>query len=481
MNTTRRVIKNSFALISSHIVSKFFYFFIIVLLTRLLGVEDFGKLTFALSFVILFSILPDIGISTLAIREVAKNKEDALKYLLNGVVSKLIFSIIAFCLLSAVINVMHSSASVIHVVYILGLWMIIDSFSYFAYSFFRAFEKMEYEAYLNAVEKAILLALVFAAYRLHFELMHVACIFLAVSAAKLLLGMYFTSIVIKPVLSMQVVLNIKFCKEMLKESWPFALMAVFGMIYFRIDTVMLEMMKGSYAVGLYNAAHKLMEGLTFIPQMFTAALFPAFSNLYVTSREKLVLGYEKGFKILFIVALPVALGGTLLSKNIVLFMYGSDFAGSAAALQVLLWALFFVFLNFIIGTVLNSINRQRLLTLNTAVCMVINFILNLALIPKYSFVGAGVATIATEGILCLLGFFWVSKYLHRLPVARVVFKPLIAALIMGFCVYYLLHLNLFLVILIGAVVYFACLLVLKVVTFKEIGHLNMLFPRNLSS
>jgi O-antigen/teichoic acid export membrane protein len=475
MGNTKRVLKNTSVLMMSHVISKVLYFLIIVLITRLLGVEEYGKFTFSLSFVLLFSIIADFGINTLTVREVAKNKDLANKYLIHGSLIKFFFSLVTFAFVTVVVNSVHSSQDVIFIVYVLGLKIIIDSFTMFIVSFFQAFEQMKYEAYLNVIEKTGLMILSLLAFKLNYGIIGIAYIFLAIALIKLVSSLIILN---NSLISWNSLLKAKFdysfCGNILKNSWQFALIAIIGMVYFSMDTVMLEIIKGSYAVGLYNAAHKLMDGFTFIPQMFTTALFPVFAYLSLNSKERLIAGYEKGFKVLFIVAFPLALGGTILSKSIISLLFGAEFIKSAATMQVLFWALFFIFFNYITGVILNSINKQNLLTLDISICLVVNLVLNLLLIPKYSFMGAAIATMSTQGLLFMLNYLWIVKNLHALAILRIIIKPVVSGLLMGLLVQYFVRYNLFLVIFVGASFYVTLLFALKVITRHDIA---MIFSR----
>lgn len=471
MRTAQRVIKNSSVLILSHILSKILYVFVIVFITRLLGVEKFGKFTFAISFVTLFSIFADFGLNTLTIREVARKKSEAAEYFKNGIFLKLLFSVVAYGLIIITVNLMGFTSNIIKVVYILGLWVILENLTRFLFSFFRAFEKMEYEAYLNVVSKIVLLVLVVFASKDNWGAAQIAVAYLIAAVVSVICGCLFIfigkAIPVHRVFSRRI--DMGFCRRLLKEAWPFALMTVFGIIYGRIDIIMLQMMKGASAVGWYGASNKLIEGLMFMPQMLVVALFPVFSLLYESSKERLIRGYEKIIKILYVLGLPIAVGGTILSSKIILLLFGAEYGNSAIVFQILVWALFFIFLNFGVGTILNSINRQRILTMNAGICVLVNVILNLMLIPGLSYTGAAAATVVTEAVLCFLGIIWIGKYLYRLPVWKIAVKPAVASVLMGCAVYLMKELNLILVIISGAVLYAVIIWKSGVISLDELG------------
>ena len=112
------------------------------------------------------------------------------------------------------------------------------------------------------------------------------------------------------------------------------------------------------------------------------------------------------------------------------------------------------------GFLLNAIGKQHLFTIVTATYAAANVALNLVLIPKYSFIGAGIATLISEIFLFILTFIFVSRHFHAFNVLKILYKPLIAVAIMAAAVVFL-KINMFAIIAIGAAVYFAVLFLLK--------------------
>ena len=120
------------------------------------------------------------------------------------------------------------------------------------------------------------------------------------------------------------------------------------------------------------------------------------SRFYENSKESLKYTYERSFKYLLIISLPIALTVTLLANKIILIIYGSNFFPSIIALQILIWTIIFMFINGLSGILLGSINRQLVVTKITGFSVILNVTLNLLLIPTFSYIGASVATVFTE-------------------------------------------------------------------------------------
>jgi O-antigen/teichoic acid export membrane protein len=98
--TIRKVINNTFFVLSEKLLNRTLSFLLTIYLARFLGTADFGKLTFAMSFVSLFLVISDFGISMLSLRDISSNIKDGANYLgkistLKAVLSLFTFFIIA--------------------------------------------------------------------------------------------------------------------------------------------------------------------------------------------------------------------------------------------------------------------------------------------------------------------------------------------------------------------------------------------------
>jgi len=471
MTTVKRIVKNTGVLILSDVIGKVLMLILIIYAARYLGDVNFGKYSFALAFTSIFIVLSNLGLRNLTVREVAREKELSSKYLSNVSCIKLILSLITFSVIMIAIKLMDYPHDTTMAVYIMGFALILTSFSDFFRSIIRAFERMEYEAIANIIASSIIVILGLFVLFSGYGLLEFVSIYVVGSVFTFLFTL---SIVIKKFAKPKFAIDPKFCGQTLKKALPFGLIGILGIIHFRIDIVMLSMMKGDAVVGWYSAAYRLTESLTFIASMFTISLYPVMSRFFISSENALKTSYEKSVKYLFCLGLPIAVGTTLLSDKIILLLYGEPFLNSIIALQILIWATLFMFLNYPLGTVLVSINRERLSLFNGSMCVIINITLNLLLIPKFSYVGASIATVVTEATLFLLGYYFISKYLCTLPVRKIIVKPSCACIIMGAFIFFFKSSSLAFLIPLAVAIFFAALYLTKFFSEDDISMLKEL-------
>jgi len=193
--------------------------------------------------------------------------------------------------------------------------------------------------------------------------------------------------------------------RLLRIAFPFALAGIFVKIYSYLDTVLLGIMKDTVAVGLYSVPYKLTFALQFLPMAFGAAMYPAMSRAYAHAPDRLAKIFKQNIFYLWIFALPTAIGIYLLAPECITLLYGATYAASVPALRILILSLPFVFLSFPFGALLNATDRQVTNTRNFGIVMVVNILLNLALIPRFSFIGASGAGLITYICLAALGYW----------------------------------------------------------------------------
>ena len=189
--------------------------------------------------------------------------------------------------------------------------------------------------------------------------------------------------------------------ELLKQSWPAIFSGVAIMIYMRIDMVMLKMMRGDVAAGLYAAATRVSEVWYFIPVAIVSSVSP--SIMRVKNNPELFYGRLR--KLFFLMTwISVGIGSTvaLLSNFIVKHLYSVAYIAAAPVLAVHIWASVFVFLGVAQMPWDTSQNLLKLSLYRTAAGAVINVAMNIVLIPRYSAMGAAIATVVAYAISAVI-------------------------------------------------------------------------------
>ncbi|MCP3682766.1 MAG: flippase [bacterium] len=451
MSIARTIAKNTIFLWSADIISKVMSFFLVIVIANKLEDTGLGMYSFIFAFTGLFLIFYDFGVSLFMVREVARDKKETEHFFQNILSLKLIFAFIVCVLPIIAISFMNEDPAVTTAVYIISVMNFFLTISGFFGMIFQAYEKMEYLSLMNIMERVITVCGGILVLSMGYGLIALAGVFLFSYIVNFFLYFFF----VRKIVPIGLRFDIDFLKRVMKNGLPFWFTTIFVTIYFRIDTVMLTLMSGYEVTGWYNASYRALDALYFIPGSVVMAIYPAMSKLYTTNRDMLEKLYRKTFYFLFVIALPIAVGTTLLAERILLFIYPEQhFKSSVLVLQIIIWAAVIIFVSTLTGYLLNSINKQKYFTYAAGFCAVLNVVLNFILIPKMMHIGATIATIITEFCVFMLLFYFIRKFGYKINIPKIVFRPVIAGIVMGLVIHFLIKdLHLLLIIPIAAATY----------------------------
>jgi O-antigen/teichoic acid export membrane protein len=465
MNAVKNIAKNTIILGISQFITSIFGFVLLIYIARYLGEVDFGKYSFALSFTALFVIFADLGISNLIIREIARNKELASKYIINVSVIKLLLAFIVFIFIAVTINLMDYPQDTTYVIYLFGIYTILTSFALTFKSIFQAFEKMEFIAAVMILEKILLVPLVLFVFTSGYGLIELAYVYVLVGIVNVTVSFF---IVLIKIVRPKLIIDFSLWKTLIIRSIPFGLNALFSVLFFKIDTVMLSFFKDDAAVGIYNAAYTpLLTLTTIISYMFISTLYPVMSRYFVISKKSLNILTISSSKYLAIIGFPIAIGCFVLADRFIALFYADQYSTSIIAFQILALFIPIRLISSITGTLLTSINKQNVRTISVGFSAFFNILLNTALIPYLSYIGASIATILSEAFLYFALLYFIQKHYGELKLFNQFMKPLVASLIMGIFVLYFSEINLFFLIILAGFIYAMMLILLRTFTQKD--------------
>jgi O-antigen/teichoic acid export membrane protein len=165
-------------------------------------------------------------------------------------------------------------------------------------------------------------------------------------------------------------------------------------IYDRMDIVLLAQLAGNAAAGFYGLAYRVLSGFQIVPFGLMGALLPLISGERLDG--PLLNRLRHLMALLYSGALLVVLASVLLAEPVILLLGGEPYRNSILVLQVLMWALIPMFLNYFLNTLLLVAGHEKLMLRAALVCALINLVANLLLIPRFTYLAAAAITIVTE-------------------------------------------------------------------------------------
>ena len=435
MVTIKRVARNILVTISAEIVTKIFGLILTIIIARYLGDSGFGIYSFIITMMMLFQVLADFGLDTMTIRDISKDTGNASSLLSNILLLKICLSLINFLFMVFAIGLMHKPPAIVYGTYIAGLSVIFFSLANTFSSVFNAYEKMYVKSFILVVAKALTLILTVLAVVLKKDFIALIIIILVsemfrTSLSVAIYSKYFGRVNLR--------IDPTLCKKLFFAALPFALISLVSLIYFKIDIIMLSLMKNDQVVGWYSAAYALLAALLFISDAYNLSIFPVLSRYAVSAKDLLAFGWERSVKYLLMISVPIATGTTVLADKIIVLFYKSGYSPAVPALKVLIWTLPWIFINSINVKVFYATDKQKGLTRVVIFSTFLNIALNFSLIPAFSYMGASVATLVSEIVNVCICFWLIHRSLgFRISTAGSLTKPIIASVMMGAVVYYL--------------------------------------------
>lgn len=454
-----KIFKNSFWLGLGEGILHLFMFFLLVFAARILGPTNFGIFSFALAFVSIFLIFSNFGLSDITTRELAKNRRNEQEY--SAIISlKILLSILAFALIIITSFFITQDEETRKIIWILGVYVLANNFLVIIYSFFRARQQMKYEAAIRILQAMMIIGLgFFVLFRIPLvETLSYAL--LVATSITIILTLIFFSIFIKPI---RIIWAPNLWKKFLKLSWPIGLASAFAVIYIYIDSVMMGFWGQITEVGWYNAAYKIIAALIIPGALIGTSFYPVLSKLFKESKEKLQKVWNCYIELMIILAIPLVVGGIALAPKIINFFYNPSFSPSVLAFQILAIMAGTIFLFEPSYLILITSNQQKKIFWITLFGAIINIILNLILIPRYSLYGAAVATVITYIILLFLVIEFSRRFTPISPFNLRLLKILIIAFLSSSIMFIAIsqsliyNLNVILTAIIGILIYFTTL------------------------
>lgn len=431
------IARNASFLFVARVAEKLTRALILVFVARALAVDLFGSYSVALYFAFFGSILFDFGLQPHLIREIASHPEHAASHYANGLVAKVLYALPSLGLTALALSWLGYDSTTTRCVSVLLISRFLASFGQYNRGVFRGLGRTEYETLSALIEAGVLWAGTLLALAQNSSVLTLCLAWLWSSLAHAGFSFYLVHRAGFSLRACRETLRLSQVRAASKEAFWFGLGAVFTVVYFYLNTVILSKLDSLRAVALYTAAHNVALALLLIPQVLVDACFPLASRHAATedaALDRLVLRLTR---YLLLVALPVGMTGAILAGPIIRFLYGIRYTrmepegGAEAALAILIWHAGLAFFTYLFGNLLGAVRRQRWVTLSTGIGALASVGLSFTLVPRYSFVGAAVATVVSEAIVLT---FFLGPLLRRFSfgsLRTLGVQLLLAALVMG--------------------------------------------------
>ncbi len=468
-NTTARqtITKNIFWLSLSQIGSRLIRAIIIIYAARVLGASEYGVFSYVLGFAGFFTLFSDIGVNPLLTRNIASHPEKRDEYFSASFWIKiflLLFTALLVVFIAPHFTNIEEAKSLIPFVAFL---VIFDGLRELATAYLRGIEKMEREALILIVMNVTIVIAGF--------------IILSISpTSKSLILSYIASVGVSAGLAILILkdqffkifrlFNKNLIRETLYACWPIVFSTMLGVFMLNTDLIMLGWWRSAEEIGYYSAGQRIIQILYTLPGLLAAGIFPAISRIVKQKDEqKERILNEKTMAIIFFIAIPLVIGGIILSQPIFKLVFGEEYLPGVPAFQILIVTFLIISPSILMSNLILAHNQQRKVLKYIAAGSLGNIVFNILLIPAYGIIGSAIATVIA--LLLNSGPTWHHlKKINNFYTIRHLKKIAISAIIMGVFSFVLnkIGINVVINIIASGGVYLGLLYILKENILQEI-------------
>lgn len=373
--------------------------------TRYLGVDSFGTLATATGFAVIVQTLTDVGVWTIGAREISKRPDETQRLVGNLVSVGLVLSVVGAGVAVGVMFLMYPGADnePVRRAILLLLLTVPLAAPFGAVGAYLIAKQKAYLGMVASVAQSVItfgLIVAFAALNLGYTAIVLAYVIAAALQAIIMLGFSVGKIRLVPELDRVLV------KQLVSWALPLGGALLLGALYWRLDIVLLSVLKPHSEVAVYGLAYKVVDALVVLPAYVTVTLLPEFARL-AEHRDRLDQLVAKGVAAMQLGAAAMLMFSIAFAGEIVELVGGGEFARSARVLQILMVGVAAQYIAAIFSQVFIALNRQRTLFLVLLLVLPLNVGLNLVLIPPWGPDGAAAAFCASEiaGLVVLIVTF----------------------------------------------------------------------------
>jgi O-antigen/teichoic acid export membrane protein len=405
-----------------------------VLVIRKLGADAFGQYAAVGAFGAIFIFVADLGLSPYMVRQLARwrnapDGHEQAQHLYGTVVAlRILLSCLAAVLIILAAWITQRPAVMIGAISLNAITLILYGVQGTSEAALAGFERFDLSSGAKIANQFVFVLIGGLGLWLGFG-------YYGLIVANLLGVALMTYICARGVRGLHLVkpqgLSVRVWPTLLRASLPFGLIGFALGLSYKFDSVLLNIFRGDAETGWYNAAYNLVFSVAVLSNVFNTALYPSLAREAMAAPEKLPLVLERGLRYLMLLALPIAVGASILAGPLVSFLFKAGFEPAAPILQIIIWTVPLMFTSELLGYVVLITDQERRAARSVLVSTGFNVAFNLLLVPRFGFFAAAVMTVVTEAVLVGQHAWTLRVLMRQINWLATVIRPLAAACLMG--------------------------------------------------
>ncbi len=411
-NVFHRIFVNTSSQIVAKATTVILGFLTVGLLTRYLGVAQYGIYNLVFAYLAFFATFADFGLQLTLVRDLSDDLKSSNDLKSTYFSLKIIFTVISILLALVALIFFPYSQTIKMAILVGSLAVGVGQMNAYGASVFQSKVKLDLVALLEIINRIVTVVAIVIFVLLHWGLYAIILAVLIGNMVSTLLNIYlapdFYQITLKP--------SLQLFKKVVKVSFPVGITSLLAMLYFNVDTLMLSVMKTTVDVGIYSLAYKLFDNVIMLWAFYMASAYPLMAG-YIHKEEvkNLKMIIKTSLIILVLFSLITLVVGYIASPLAIAILGGKSFVASILPFRILIFALPLVFLNNIFYFLFLSFSKVKWILGVLIISLIFNFVVNLFVIPQFSYLGTSVSTVITEALTSISYFIILWKLMKTAP------------------------------------------------------------------
>ncbi len=409
-----RLATNSIVQIGGSALAAAISFFTFVAMTRGLGPDAYGDYVAATSFLFLPIVLSDLGLATTVLRDISARPESTEAVMRRSVPLRAGLSAVAVAVmvLFGLVIPFGEQTKVAILIWSVGAWATLMNVA--VLPVLQAQLRMHWAVVANVIGRTVSLVLTLGA--LEADLGFTGVVWAQV------IGVVVTFLVdlavVGRLVPLRPIVDVPYWRTLVRSSIVIGLAIGLGQVFFKVDGVILALVRPAEEVGFYGAAYKFLEVADLIVAAIALSVFPMLTHYVATGNPNFRPLVQRTFDILLAAATAVSLVFLLFAEQLVVVSSGEEFAAGADALRLLAPYPVLFFVNALMWRVLIAAQHDRVLLKIAASVLTLNIALNIALLPPYGFRAAAVTAVVSEIVSITASAIVLRRRVGFLPSVR---------------------------------------------------------------
>ncbi len=406
----KHILKQTSWLLIAQVLTKIVGFFYTIFLAKNLGVDGYGLYTVAFAYFSILSSIADFGFNRFLVRELSQKDSKIYSIIWSTVILRLTLSSVIFALFAAFMYAFDPDKLRVNLSLLASLAIIPQAIGLTFDGIFIVFKRVQFSALSLLVSTITMSSIGWFLVSRGFGA--IGAINALIVGQFILAAFCFTLIILMNKFHFSKIEFSVFVKA-IKGSLPYGLLGILGLLYFRIDSIMLSYLKGTYDAGMYGISYRFLETIIFIPSSFAVVLFPNMARLHVENFSDLKKLYFKSLRLMFVSGLVLLLGFVFVLPTVIK-MYLPNYIPAIDSVKILSLSIPFIFMATPGVQVLLSTSKYlKQVLFFSLITLFFNISLNFLFIPKYGFLGSSVVTVLSDILSFLIFFALINFYIFK--------------------------------------------------------------------